>query len=333
MAFVMAGLRGMNAFAERRPLGTAVVVTGAKAGVADLMVQLLVERRETVDPRRTLLFTSFGASYQGMWQYFMYNKLFERIWPGRTWGNTIAKIAASNLISDPVFFFPTFYTFREVCNTGELGPQSFTNGLHRYSQNYFNDWLNSWAIWVPGYTVTYAVMPTHLRMPWIAGVSFGYVCLLSLTRGAYQEEAGELEDAAAAAPLIPLAAAAAPKKYSADDAKQAIAGIKAGRKALDGIDALLAKGDFDGAAAALAPIDAFEDQATIIIQAPVLAAEDKKAIGTIRRYGVAADVIIMAGGLKEALRDEDARGAKSYLAKCKGSLDEVISIAKGGGLR
>mmetsp|Transcript_20593 Transcript_20593/g.71271 ORF Transcript_20593/g.71271 Transcript_20593/m.71271 type:complete len:212 (+) Transcript_20593:227-862(+) len=200
MAFVMAGLRGMNAFAERRPLGTAVVVTGAKAGVADLMVQLLVERRETVDPRRTLLFTSFGASYQGMWQYFMYNKLFERIWPGRTWGNTIAKIAASNLISDPVFFFPTFYTFREVCNTGELGPQSFTNGLHRYSQNYFNDWLNSWAIWVPGYTVTYAVMPTHLRMPWIAGVSFGYVCLLSLTRGAYQEEAGELEDAAAACP-------------------------------------------------------------------------------------------------------------------------------------
>ena len=135
------------------------------------------------------------------------------------------------------------------------------------------------------------------------------------------------------APLIPLAAAAAPKKYSADDAKTAIAGIKAGRKALDGIDALLAKGDFDGAAAALAPIDAFEDQATIIIQAPVLAAEDKKAIGTIRRYGVAADVIIMAGGLKEALRDEDARGAKSYLAKCKGSLDEVISIAKGGGLR
>ena len=44
------------------------------------------------------------------------------------------------------------------------------------------------------------VMPTHLRMPWIAGVSFGYVCLLSLTRGSYQEEAGELEDAAAACP-------------------------------------------------------------------------------------------------------------------------------------
>ncbi|KAH8056210.1 hypothetical protein JL722_7512 [Aureococcus anophagefferens] len=211
MAFVMAGLRGMNAFAERRPWARPSS-SRAPRRASRTSWSSLVERRETVDQRRTLLFTSFGASYQGMWQYFMYNKLFERIWPGRTWGNTIAKIAASNLISDPVFFFPTFYTFREVCNTGELGPQSFTNGLHRYSQNYFNDWLNSWAIWVPGYTVTYAVMPTHLRMPWIAGVSFGYVCLLSLTRGAYQEEAGELEDAA------PRARARARKRARRPDA-------------------------------------------------------------------------------------------------------------------
>ena len=77
----------------------------------------------------------------------------------------------------------------------------------------------------------------------------------------------------------------------------------------------------------------FEEDATIIIQAPIVAAEDKKAIGTIRRYGVAADVIIMLGGLSEALRDEDARGAASFLSKAKASLDEVIAIARGGGLR
>ena len=135
----------------------------------------------------------------------------------------------------------------------------------------------------------------------------------------------------------PLAASAAAtvKKYSADDAKKAIGEIREARKTLDGLDALLAKGDFDAAATALdaRAVSAFEENATIIINAPVLAAEDKKAIGTIRRYGVAADVMIMTGGLKEALRDEDARGAKSYLSKAKGSLDEVISIAKGGGLR
>jgi hypothetical protein len=65
------------------------------------------------------------------------------------------------------------------------------------------------------------------------------------------------------------------------------------------------------------------------VQAPVLTAEDKKAIGTIRRYGV----IIMTGGLSEALDNGDVRQAKSFLAKAKGSLDEVIGVARGGGLR
>ena len=93
--------------------------------------------------------------------------------------------------------------------------------------------------------------------------------------------------------------------------------------------------DLEKAAAALQapPLVAFEDNATIIVQAPVLTVEDKKAIGTIRRYGVAADVIIMTGGLSEALDNGDVRQAKSFLAKAKGSLDEVIGVARGGGLR
>ena len=49
--------------------------------------------------------------------------------------------------------------------------------------------------------------------------------------------------------------------------------------------------------------------------------------------GVAADVIIMTGGLSEALDNGDVRQAKSFLAKAKGSLDEVIGVARGGGLR
>ena len=138
-------------------------------------------------------------------------------------------------------------------------------------------------------------------------------------------------------PLIAVAPAlaAAPKKYSAADASKAFAELKAARMALDAVDKPLAGGDLEKAAAALQapPLLAFEDNATIIVQAPVLTAEDKKAIGTIRRYGVAADVIIMTGGLSEALDNGDVRQAKSFLAKAKGSLDEVIGVARGGGLR
>ena len=32
------------------------------------------------------------------------------------------------------------------------------------------------------------MVPPHLRMPWIAVVSFGYVCLLSFTRGTFEDD-------------------------------------------------------------------------------------------------------------------------------------------------
>ena len=44
----------------------------------------------------------------------MYNKVFESLWPGRGLMPTVCKVLASNGISDPLFFFPTFYTMREV---------------------------------------------------------------------------------------------------------------------------------------------------------------------------------------------------------------------------
>ena len=134
---------------------------------------------------------------------------------------------------------------------------------------------------------------------------------------------------------LPMPALAATKKYSAADAQNAIRELKEARVALDGMDKQLAGGDLAAVAAALEMpgLANIEENLTILVQAPVLPAEDKKAIGTIRRYGVAADVIIMTGGLKEAIENQDARGAKSYLAKTKGSLGEVITIARGGGLR
>ena len=68
-ALVRARLSGINAAIKRRPLTAAIVATGAKAAVADLMVQVLVEQREKVDVRRVALFGCFGASYQGCFQY------------------------------------------------------------------------------------------------------------------------------------------------------------------------------------------------------------------------------------------------------------------------
>ena len=60
------------------------------------------------------------------------------------------QVLASNFISDPCFFFPCFYTFREVMISGEIGPRQVEKALTSYSHNYLDDWLNSWTIWFPG---------------------------------------------------------------------------------------------------------------------------------------------------------------------------------------
>ena len=48
------------------------------------------------------------------------------------------------------------------------------------------DIRNSWMVWIPGHIVTYGVMPPAFRLPWMSCLSFGYVGLLSVTRGSME---------------------------------------------------------------------------------------------------------------------------------------------------
>ena len=65
----------------------------------------------------------------------------------------------------------------------------------------------------------------------------------------------------------------------------------------------------------------------------LLEAEDKQTIGTIRRYGLAADFIIMVGGAKAEL-DGDENGVvndkevRRLLKLASGSIDEITTILK-----
>ena len=88
----------------------------------------------------------------------------------------------------------------------------------------------------------------------------------------------------------------------------------------------------------------------ILLDSKALDAESKKAIGTIRTYGVGADVMIMYGGLKaefipntdegmELDDDEDESGTQQpnwgevskYLSRTLDSLQEVIVICRSNG--
>ena len=83
-------------------------------------------------------------------------------------------------------------------------------------------------------------------------------------------------------------------------------------------------------------VSRFESDILVVLGSDAISAQDKKDIGTIRRYGVGADVMIMLGGLKNELTvdqdDEDAAvnggEVKKYIARSKASLDEIILILK-----
>jgi protein Mpv17 len=202
-ARLLGPFRAADALMRVHPFKTAVAVTTVKAGLADLIVQRCVEKRGEVDAGRMATFVTFGFAYQGCFQYFMFNVWIERLCPGVGWLPTLQKIVAANLLADPVFFFPVFYTLREAlaAPAGQGLGQTVRAAFSKYRANCFEDWANTWSVWLPGHAVTYGLCPLHLRMPWVAGVGFGYLSLLSITRGAYESEIeAQARSQAAAAP-------------------------------------------------------------------------------------------------------------------------------------
>lgn len=181
---MLSHLRRINNKFALHPFKTAVAFCTVKAVSADAFTQKALEGKHEFDTDRLAVFCTFGFFYQGTFQYFLWNVVFESIWPGTALRACLSKVVATNLISDPVFFFPVFYTIREAfaahsADVTVLVPAA----LAKYAQNYRTDWTMSWCAWVPGHCVTYFLMPIHLRVPWVATASFFYVCLLSYMRG------------------------------------------------------------------------------------------------------------------------------------------------------
>mmetsp|Transcript_7987 Transcript_7987/g.13270 ORF Transcript_7987/g.13270 Transcript_7987/m.13270 type:complete len:226 (+) Transcript_7987:33-710(+) len=94
------------------------------------------------------------------------------------------------------------------------------------------------------------------------------------------------------------------KTSTVEESKSAVTTVK---KCLDGVgkmDALAAKGDYAeiGKLLSAQEFQDFEKAATVLVRSDALTADEKVALGTIKRYGLVADAIIMIGGLGGELR-------------------------------
>jgi hypothetical protein len=70
------------------------------------------------------------------------------------------------------------------------------------------------------------------------------------------------------------------------------------------METLAGNSDWNGVASILSRKEfvEFDKIANILVRSESISAEDRYALGTIKRYGLVADAIIMIGGLQEALR-------------------------------
>jgi len=154
---------------------------------------------------------------------------------------------------------------------------------------------------------------------------------------------------AAVAGTLPQTAAAKLTKATAEDTVKAWNKLVDAQDLLADVGPLVAAKDWPGIVEFLNQ-DEFakiEENLLILINGPVLNTDDKKVIGTRKRYGVAADVIYGVGGVKGAISNienpqikscsagicsgdfvsVDAEVPKS-LSSLKNSLSEVLQICK-----
>jgi hypothetical protein len=112
------------------PLAFGVGISTTKTSFSDLLVQVVVEKKEKIDWKRNLAFASFGCFYLGGVQYAIYVPIFGRLFPNAasfaakslrekvrdTKGQLAlgAQVFIDQCVHHPLMYFPVFY-MTKVC--------------------------------------------------------------------------------------------------------------------------------------------------------------------------------------------------------------------------
>eukprot|EP00041_Stephanoeca_diplocostata_P010514 m.166972 g.166972 ORF g.166972 m.166972 type:complete len:343 (+) comp18179_c0_seq1:295-1323(+) len=192
------------AFATKRPFLVGISIATVKTALADLIVQMVVERKswDQVDWRRNNAFLAFGFFYMGIVVSLVYIKAFrvafkgvdafcnkpfrEKLRDKQGMLMLTKQVFADILIVQPFLYWPIYYTFKEVTFAPADDPRSLgavvMDALHKTVSSCVVDNLGMSAFWIPANYYIYAV-PMYLRLPINHAVSLVWCCILSFWRG------------------------------------------------------------------------------------------------------------------------------------------------------
>ena len=96
------------------------------------------------------------------------------------------QVGFDQFIHHPLMYFPVFYVLKELVNGGEP-----IAGLQKYRQNIVEDLTALWKLWLPTTVINFSCLPMWGRIPWVAGTSLLWTCILSYMRGSAEDDVAD----------------------------------------------------------------------------------------------------------------------------------------------
>jgi protein Mpv17 len=182
--FISTG-RWYNETAKAHPLATGVITSGLKTSAADFFAQKVIEGKKEMDWTRHAVFCTFGFAYLGGFQYYLYNVKFTQ-WcapiTARFGHKAVApiKVFIDQGIHHPFLYFPVFFSMKAI-----VSGQPLSTAVEKYKTEIWDSVKALWGVWVPLQLINFAFVPRHMRIPAVAGISFGWTVILSVMQGKF----------------------------------------------------------------------------------------------------------------------------------------------------
>ena len=181
-----------NELVRRHTLATGVCTAAVKGAAAEATSQMIVGHPFEAD--RTIAFGLWNGAYCGGFAFWLYNVQFPARWPlvlanglahPRARLHTALMVGADNFIFTPFFCLPSYYAFHSLVESAHRGLDAgfVRRGLERYRDEFVPTVQLSLSLWIPIHTLTFSVVPTHLRVHWSACCSFLTLMCFSALQG------------------------------------------------------------------------------------------------------------------------------------------------------
>ena len=180
-------LGGINAFYLSYPFISAVTTCSVKGFLADFIAQKRNsadgdnnETKPTKVPfsyRRNAAYILYGGGILGVFCGIMYNAVYPFLFGGLDGiVQLIAIVTFDNFVTAPLLWLPPVYFVRAI-----LYGDPLKSGFRKYIDDIkFRGLLTKyWSVWLPAQIVNFSFVPAHLRIAFMAGVSFFWLIILS----------------------------------------------------------------------------------------------------------------------------------------------------------